>query len=1172
MNTNRILQIVAFSLLIVLTVTLIGCGKQADNDTNGPNEEPGGVEVDIDLVTEREVLLPGECSIIEWHVQGGFTVSLNGEQVDFGGQKSVCPETTTAYIISVDAGDRLEQAEVVIQIEGGSGDGTDEGEEPSAPQPQSGELTTFEVSRQDDIVFGTYSSAGQSHNLLLDLYLPTVPDGELIPLIIYIHGGGWFEGSKETCPGNTFASRGYAVACVNYRLAANDNCSADYTFPVQVHDVKAAVRWLRTNGESYGLDTNKIAVMGESSGGHLAALLGTSHGVQTLEGNQNLGASDAVQAVVDWYGPVDIINGPQVFSDDACTTSFDTLNQTYGGEETQYFYWTLAWSYFLGGSLDDALVLDRARTATPLTHIDPSDPPFLVMHGEEDGMVPIDQSEALAEGLKSSGVEVTFIRVPGAGHGYGSPEDEVSDNFLSPTLNFLNQHLGKVSAAPQAGQSESSGQSTTPSTTGLPAYQAQTWTRLGGPPGGLGYDIRMQPDNPDIMYVTDAHAGIHKSVDGGLTWFPANTGIDAQNMSGSIPVFCLTIDPHEYDTVWAGTQLNAHLYRSTDAGQTWESRDNGIPVNGRSIRGITIDPNNPNIIYAGLEVSSIEWNGSQLTQTFDVTKGEVYKSTDAGLSWTRIWEGNNLARYIWVDPRNSNRLYVSTGIFDRNAADSNESEGIGGGEGVLRSDDGGQTWTVLNEANGLNGRYIPSLFMHPEDPDTLIAATSYLSAELGVWATYDGGDSWQKVMESDLSMEAVEIATSDTNVWYAAGENIFFRSDDTGQTWQTFRLGPPDRMAGIPIDIQVDPRDPYRVFVNNYHGGNLISEDGGETWEDASEGYTGLKVVSDVDVAPDDPKLVFAGGFRSNDGGQTWVGIDADMGDAFAFYPLPNSSSYGVIATDQPGDIYHSTDHGATWQQGQIVNLMDEAQAGRAYADVLVSRSIAMAPSDPSRGYVGFAMGACTQGGMTNEHCDKPSAGFYRTNDTGHTWEEISTPFYGVATLSIAIHPDNPDLLFVGTANGLFRSDDGGSSWQIVPGISIDLSQWADPDINMENEKAIVYDLIFDPFDSSTIYAAVVPGGVWRSTDGGQTWQQISAGMDPNEPIYEIVADSNRNGVLYVSSGASGAFYTTDGGQTWLKISDGLTHMNVHGLGLSSDGSVLYAGTIGSGVFRLGTP
>jgi photosystem II stability/assembly factor-like uncharacterized protein len=116
-----------------------------------------------------------------------------------------------------------------------------------------------------------------------------------------------------------------------------------------------------------------------------------------------------------------------------------------------------------------------------------------------------------------------------------------------------------------------------------------------------------------------------------------------------------------------------------------------------------------------------------------------------------------------------------------------------------------------------------------------------------------------------------------------------------------------------------------------------------------------------------------------------------------------------------------------------------------------------------------------------------------------------------------------------------------------------------------------VYHLLFDPFDANVLYAAVVPGAVWRSEDGGQTWQQTAAGMDPNEPIYEITADPTRPGVLYASSGLSGVFYSTDHAQTWSRVSKGLTFTSVRGLGLSADGLTLYAGTVGGGVFRLDT-
>lgn len=278
----------------------------------------------------------------------------------------------------------------------------------------------------------------QANALLLDLYLPAETLSP--PVLVYIHGGGWFENTKAECPGATFAQNGYATACIDYRLATG-NCAPDTVFPAQLHDAKAAVRWLRQNAVTYGYDADHIGAIGESSGGHLAALLGVSADAADLEGTANLGVSSAVQAVVDWYGPVDITQGPVVFEDNPCLTNFGALSQAYGGEEVPYFYWTYAWGVFLGGGLTDAATVEQARAATPLSYIDAVDPPFLIMHGETDGMVPIAQSELLANALQTAGVDVTFIRMPNAGHGYWSDTDPVLPDFLQPTLQFLDQHL-----------------------------------------------------------------------------------------------------------------------------------------------------------------------------------------------------------------------------------------------------------------------------------------------------------------------------------------------------------------------------------------------------------------------------------------------------------------------------------------------------------------------------------------------------------------------------------------------------------------------------------------------------------------------------------------------------------------------------------------------------------
>ena len=148
-----------------------------------------------------------------------------------------------------------------------------------------------------NIEFGVINS----HRLALDMYLPEGVKNP--PLVMWIHGGGWKSGSRNDCKIRWMTDHGFAIASISYRL------TDQAIFPVQIHDCKAAVRWLRANRETYGYSTEKVAVAGSSAGGMLAALLGTSGGVLNLEGNvgNNLDQSSRVQAVIDFYGATDFV-------------------------------------------------------------------------------------------------------------------------------------------------------------------------------------------------------------------------------------------------------------------------------------------------------------------------------------------------------------------------------------------------------------------------------------------------------------------------------------------------------------------------------------------------------------------------------------------------------------------------------------------------------------------------------------------------------------------------------------------------------------------------------------------------------------------------------------------------------------------------------------------------
>lgn len=247
--------------------------------------------------------------------------------------------------------------------------------------------------------------------LLLDLYLPKMRSQPL-PVVVWIHGGGWRAGSKERCRALPLSGQGFAVVSINYRL------TDVAPFPAQIHDCKAAIRWIRAHAGEYHLDPAHIGAWGSSAGGHLVALLGTSGGVKELEGaiGGNLDQSSRVQAVCDFCGPSSFRPGD--FGEDGPTTTAPALGLA---------------ERLLGGPLRENR--EKARLASPVEHVSRDDPPFLIVHGERDTLVPPKHGRLLADALKKAGVEVTLYVVPGVGHGVSTPE------AMRMAADFFDRHL-----------------------------------------------------------------------------------------------------------------------------------------------------------------------------------------------------------------------------------------------------------------------------------------------------------------------------------------------------------------------------------------------------------------------------------------------------------------------------------------------------------------------------------------------------------------------------------------------------------------------------------------------------------------------------------------------------------------------------------------------------------
>ncbi|HWE94101.1 MAG TPA: alpha/beta hydrolase [Tepidisphaeraceae bacterium] len=254
-------------------------------------------------------------------------------------------------------------------------------------------------------------AAVNGKSLLLDLYLPDKADLP-VPVILFVHGGAWQAGDRHDRQAVPLVTKGYAVASIDYRL------SEEALFPAQIHDCKAAVRWLRAHAKAYGLDPAHIGAWGTSAGGHLVALLGTTGDVKELEGDEgNLEYSSRVQAVCDWFGPTDLTK-----MDEQSAKSGVPSRMHHNAPDAPE-------AKLIGGPVADNK--EKAAKANPITYVSKDDPPFLIMHGDKDPLVPLAQSELLRDALEKAGVPVKLEVIRGAGHGFGSPEisQSVQDFF-----------------------------------------------------------------------------------------------------------------------------------------------------------------------------------------------------------------------------------------------------------------------------------------------------------------------------------------------------------------------------------------------------------------------------------------------------------------------------------------------------------------------------------------------------------------------------------------------------------------------------------------------------------------------------------------------------------------------------------------------------------------------
>ncbi len=257
------------------------------------------------------------------------------------------------------------------------------------------------VTEIHDVVYRTVDGL----SLALDIYLPDSPGSH--PAILFVHGGAWHTGDKRRLAplARFLAERGYAGFSVNYRLAP------DFTFPAALEDLRCAVKWLRAHAADYGVDPDRIAALGTSAGAHLVALLGTAP--EALGACGDPGIPSRVQAVIALFGPMDLLSAAGTPAERAVEG-------------------------FLGAAAGDAP--DLWREASPITWVSPDDPPFLLIHGRADRVVPYEESVRMANVLQRARVEARLLLIPGAGHGFiNRPDTSAARTAVAAIVDFLTQ-------------------------------------------------------------------------------------------------------------------------------------------------------------------------------------------------------------------------------------------------------------------------------------------------------------------------------------------------------------------------------------------------------------------------------------------------------------------------------------------------------------------------------------------------------------------------------------------------------------------------------------------------------------------------------------------------------------------------------------------------------------
>lgn len=670
-----------------------------------------------------------------------------------------------------------------------------------------------------------------------------------------------------------------------------------------------------------------------------------------------------------------------------------------------------------------------------------------------------------------------------------------------------------------------------------------TWGEIADFSGDRAFLVNRVLADGNTVYASTFGPGLHggklyKSTDAGATW---------TDITGDLPrsVLDVAVDPANRDTIYVTIHIYGG-YKSTDGGITWTQLQSFPDIGAYDIE---VDPVEPTILYVcGMGSCSVpDWCMEPDGYTFTDDSG-AYKSTDSGSTWSRILTTSNECRAIRIHPGNHNVIFAA-------AMD----------DGLQVSTDGGNTWASYNM--GLGTQVLTSCAVHSDK--------IYVGSQgCGVYSGDVNMDNWSvrwqlgrsnKPVPDVYSLQIEVDPTNSNRIFVGSNPGGLYRSDDGGATFYDKNFLTPSVVVDDPFrqgyyTFALNPSNTTEVWLGTWGKGIYKSYDGMD-FDTIAHG-TDMKMygkhINQIVIDPDLPNTVYVateeGVFRSSDGGQNWIAMNQGL----------TSTDVRVLNINSSGDLYAGTKgyglykwENGCWEPrngfgdfGTLWPIWDNRPLYQ-YTSILVD------PNDNNTMYMGTF-----------------PAGIYKSTDGGQTWLEKNVGWTNDGVFYLVSHPNDSEIIYAGTYNGVNRSIDGGEHWHIWDE-GFPPEQW-------------VFSIDFDAENPDVMYAASKNGAnegrgeegshgtVMKSTNGGEYWFEITEGLDKNQEFYNIMVDRFDHNRLYLATQREGVFISLDAGGSWTAWNRGLTNLVagtngnnvVNTLRLSADGSYLYFGTAGSGVFR----